>query len=124
MKNPNPTGEQLRDQGIERAVTHADKEIPNWQETAFRFLRHYIKTHKEFLAEDVRETSTFEVPEPPSNRAWGAVMVRAVKEGLIEKNGYKKVSNPLAHKTPATLWKVVEKQDMFETMGNVFKPTI
>ncbi len=44
------------------------------------------------------------VPEPPSLRAWGAVLLSAAKRGWIRQVGYVHVDNPKAHKANAALW--------------------
>ena len=104
---PVSTAEYYRDRGIKRAVDHAEKITDNWSEKAYGFLRQYMTRHCEFMSEDVREASRGIVPEPPSHRAWGAIIVRAVKEGLIRRLGYQTVKNAKAHCTPASLWQVV-----------------
>lgn len=101
------TGAQLRDMGIDRAVTHANEATPSWSDQAFDFLTRYITDASEFMAEDVRLAAKGIVPEPPSLRAWGSVMMKAAKSGLIKRVGYRSVSNPLAHATPAAIWKPV-----------------
>jgi hypothetical protein len=64
--------------------------------------------HGNFLTEDFRKyAETTDLPEPPSKRAYGSVIVRARKKGLIYKVGYGKPTNVLAHGTPATLWHAV-----------------
>jgi len=103
------TGEQLRDSGIEQAVSHADQVEPQWSEQAYQFLLSYIKNHAEFMTEDVRAASVGIVPEPPSKRAWGGVIVKAVKSGLIHRAGFKNVKNPTSHCTPASVWSVVKQ---------------
>ena len=96
-------GRKLRDEGIERAEEHANKNY-TWSDFAFSFLEGYICFHKRFMAEDVRVASSGIVPSPPSKRAWGAVFVKAVKLNLIRRVGYQSVKNPKAHCTPATIW--------------------
>jgi ribosomal protein L36 len=101
------TGFDLRDDGIRRALKHANSKNPEWSESAFNFLKDYLKTHNEFMLEDVRMSSQNIIPEPPSKRAWGAIAVRGAKVGLIRRKGYQNVINPKAHATPATLWEVM-----------------
>lgn len=100
-------GQILRDEGIKMSVENADKTIKNWSEKAYDFFINYIKDKEFFMTEDVRVASEDLLETPPSNRAWGAVTVRAKKEGLIESAGFSAVKNPKAHSTPATLWKVL-----------------
>ncbi|MFC4219039.1 hypothetical protein [Flagellimonas marina] len=99
--------EMLRDKGIKQAVDHADSTIDNWSERAFNFMRNYLTTTKEFMVEQVREASKGKVPDPPSNRAWGAIVLRARKMGLVRRKGYGRTKNVRAHSTPATIWEVV-----------------
>lgn len=101
------TGAILMRLGIKKAVDHANVEVKGWSDHAYNFLLDYSKTHKEFMVEDVREASKGIVPVPPSTRAWGGVVVRASKAGVIKRKGFKNVKNAKAHCTPATLWGVV-----------------
>ena len=101
------TGTELRDEGMAAAVAHANQESPNWIDVAFAYLRGYALIHKEFMAEEVRAASHGLVPEPPSKRAWGAVFMRAAKENILKRKGFRNVTNPKAHSTPATLWEVI-----------------
>jgi len=98
------TGQQLRDKGISQAVNHADQQSENWSHYAYQFLLSYIKQNREFMSEDVRAASVGIVDTPPSSRAWGGIIVRAVKSGLIRRKDFCTVKNPKAHCTPASLW--------------------
>ena len=104
---PEITGEQLRDNGIERAITHANKIYDGWNERAFDFLLNYLSSASEFMVEDVRKASAGKIPEPPSLRAWGGIIVRAAKAGLIKRTGFRNVTNAKAHATPASVWEKI-----------------
>ena len=93
--------------GIKKAVTHANVEVNGWSDQAYNYLLDYTKTHKEFMVEEVRESSKGIVPIPPSTRAWGGIVVKASKAGVIKRKGFKNVKNVKAHCTPATLWEVI-----------------
>lgn len=97
-------GARLRDRGINRAADNAERvHGPGWQERAIGHLINYPEA--EFMAEEVRIWAHSQgLEEPPSARAWGAVIVTAKRRGIIRSNGYRKVSNPLAHSTPASVW--------------------
>ena len=97
-------GAMLRDQGINKAIDHANRIEDSWSDIAFTFLRSYMINHRMFMIEEVREASKGIVPEPPSTRAWGGIVVKAVKQGLITRVGFKNVKNAKAHCTPASLW--------------------
>jgi hypothetical protein len=98
------TGEQLRDAGIKRAIDNANEKTEKWAYMAYTFLTVYVRSNGEFMTEDVRLASSEIVPQPPSNRAWGGVIVRAVKSGLIIRKGFRNVKNNKAHCTPASVW--------------------
>jgi hypothetical protein len=100
---------QLRDAGIQQAVAHADNTSPGWSQRAYNAFVAYVMQllpGQTFLTEDARlwAAAHRNLEPPPSERAWGAVAVKACREGVIRKAGYASVSNPKAHCTPATLW--------------------
>lgn len=98
------TGEQLRDTGIQMAVDHAGD---NWKETTWNLFKEFLKDQKEpFLIEEFRSFCAMKdnYQFPPSNRAYGFISVKAVKNGLIKQIGTKKVSNNKAHCANAALW--------------------
>lgn len=101
--------ERNRDIGMQTAVDHADREQPKWSDLAYKYLKMYLRDNPvgEFLAEDVRKWVGDELPEPPSNRAWGAVIKRAADNGLIRFLKYAPTKNPRAHRTPASVWEKV-----------------
>ena len=101
-------GSQLRDKGIKQAINNANDTHEKWSEKAYKFLTDYIKSHHEFMTEDVRVASEKKIPIPPSNRAWGGIILRASKAGLISRVGFSNVKNVKAHRTPATVWRVNE----------------
>lgn len=101
-------GTQLRDKGIKQALDNANDTHEKWSEKAYKFLVNYIKSNNQFMTEDVRLASEKEIPIPPSNRAWGGIVVRASKARLISRVGFSIVKNAKAHKTPASVWRVNE----------------
>lgn len=107
---PEPTGAELRDDGIERAVSHANEKHEDWADSAYNFLLMYMRkpNHQEFMAEEVREAAYGIVAEPPSLRAWGGIIRKAAIAGYIERIGFQSVKNPKAHCAPCAVWKVVK----------------
>ena len=99
-------GSQLRDKGIKKAVDNANDTHEKWSDKAYKFLVDYIKSHQEFMTEDLRLDSEKEIPKPPSNRAWGGIILRAVRAGLIHRVRFSSVKNVKAHRAPATVWRV------------------
>jgi hypothetical protein len=92
-----------RDVGMQRAVDHADRVTDGWREIAISHVDDYARKRDTFLAEDVIAASAGKVPEPPTRKAWGAVIQRAAREGIIEKIGFApaKTSNC----SPKVLWR-------------------
>ena len=101
-------GAELRDKGIKKALDNANNTHNEWSDKAYDFLLKYIKYQNQFMTEDVRVASEKAIPKPPSNRAWGSVILRASRSGLINRVGFANVKNAKAHKTPASVWRVNE----------------
>lgn len=97
-------GAIARDLGIQQAVENANQQNDKWSDIAYNFFLNYIQNHSEFMIEDVRVASVGFIPEPPSNRAWGGIAIRAAKNGTITRIGFRNVNNVNAHCTPATVW--------------------
>lgn len=92
-----------RDAGMQQAADNTEAHRPGWQALALAFLQDYPE--KTFQAEQVREWAYMNGLQRPSHgRAWGAVIVTAKNQGLIRHAGYAPVSNPKAHRTPASVW--------------------
>ena len=99
-----PDGRDLRDKGIKKAVEHAEDVSDGWSVQAIAFLEEYIRDHRQFSGEQVREEARGRIPEPPSLRAWGGVLLAGSKRGWIKQVGYIHVENPRAHRANAALW--------------------
>lgn len=91
-----------RDAGIERAVTHADRVMLTWSDDAYSYLRTWLarKPRGDFLAEDA--FAEFLI-DPPDGRAFGAVIRRAARDGLIHKVGYRQAKT--SNLSPKVLWR-------------------
>lgn len=101
------TGEYLRDQGMSRAVEHADRVIESWSDKAYKYTVGYIQSHDKFMVEDIRQASRGVISEPPSIRAWGSIIVRAAKKGLVKRIGFQSVKNAKAHCANAAVWQKI-----------------
>ena len=102
------SGAELRDRGMKKAIDHAEQETPNWGDLAFDQLKEFTSMFPdlEFMAEDFREYAVLrDLPIPPHNRAFGSVMARAARAGLIVKVRYGQVQNPKAHRANAAVWR-------------------
>jgi hypothetical protein len=105
-------GNMLRDAGMRQAVDHADRENNGWSDEAYGLLQNWIINQGKgstFKLEDFRlycEKRAL-IDSPPDDRAYGHIVTRAAKAGLIKNAGFIKSENPVAHRGPRTLWKVL-----------------
>ena len=102
-------GRSLAQAGIAAAAAHSGQP---WQDSAFASLQSFIASAQArplvFMAEQARSWAEKRgLAEPPDPRAWGAVMQRAKREGLIHGAGYAESMNPEAHCRPTRLWRAL-----------------
>jgi hypothetical protein len=94
------------DHGIASASSHAEREYVAWVTRAVGFIKSYPSDT--FMVEQVRQYATANgLEEPPSLRAWGAVIREARKEKIVKHAGYGNTTNPKAHRTPASVWQKI-----------------
>lgn len=103
---------QERDAGIKKAADHAEEVTPNWGQRAYAVLEDYLtkapKYTQRFTCEDVREhAAQLNLPAPPHNRAWGAVLQAAYRRGLIRQIGVAKSRAPHCHCAHVGVWRKV-----------------
>lgn len=101
--------ELLRDDGINRAVDHADAVHEQWSDKALAMLIEYIDliggVGVEFTSEMVRFYAEEQgLSKPPDGRAWGAVMLKAMRSGKCKKIGWTTATDPKVHCNPVSLW--------------------
>lgn len=97
-----------RDDGMRRAVDHADAVSERWSDRAYNALRGFtgaLPVGTLFTSEQVRRYAELHgLPAPPDQRAWGAVMMRGRRVGLFSSRGYATSENEQAHCRPVTQW--------------------
>lgn len=96
---------KARDAGIDRAVAHAEAALRNWAETAYNFLVEFARQNPSFTTEDVRQEAGAAVPTPPDKRAWGGVMQRAARAGIVVAAGFVTAKSPKVHCQNIRLWR-------------------
>ena len=103
------SGLEARNIGMQEALSHAVSVQHDWAEQAMNALRVYIGAHpgKEFMTEKVRAYAHgyLKVPRPPHGRAWGGIMVKAARLGLIERVRLGPVEAASSHMANATVWR-------------------
>lgn len=91
--------------GIDQALDHADREIPNWSEQALSMLRQYVAAHSQpFVCDQLREWCEIHGLEAaPTRFAWGGVMLQAKNRGLVRKTRQVNYHFPGTRKTHTKL---------------------
>jgi len=83
------TPAERRDDGMHRAVDHADAVVHSWSDRAGELLLEYAAQRGPWMVEDLREWARASgLPSPPDGRAWGAVVRRAARAGSIVRVGW------------------------------------
>ena len=109
-----PLGKTLAALGAERAADKADRENDGcWQDQAWEFFVDFAiaRRGKPFMTEDVRASAAGIVPAPPDGRAWGAIVLRAVKGKLIRRIGFAPMKSANCHANPKSVWVWVGGQE-------------
>ena len=97
--------------GNERAEDAANNAGALWKADAFNHLVSYAKRMGRFHADQARIYAfRHGLESPPDNRAWGAVISSAARQGLIKKDGFEPVYSPGNHGRPMYIWKWVGAQ--------------
>jgi hypothetical protein len=96
-----------RDEAIQRAVDHAEAVEPGWANRATELLLEYLAhTRQPFTTLELRHwalgTHGF---AGVTNWAWGSVMAKARKAGIIEQVGTREVGDATSHLKVSPLWR-------------------
>ena len=102
--------EAKRDHGMSISEIKANNDSAEWSSKArlavIGFIQSSMRIYNgdRFLVEEVRDwAEALELIEPPANgRAWGAVIRRCAKEGIIRKDGYLPARS--SNMSPKTAW--------------------
>lgn len=99
-------GQRLADEGMTRAIEHADRVCNGWSSKAWNlFVRYITEVKREFMTEDVREWAhNMGLPLPPDSRAWGAIIRRASRKGIIRSIGFAPMKSSNCHANPKHVW--------------------
>lgn len=92
-------------EGMARALEHAESDVPQWGETALQWLRRYAESHQEFPGWFVTDSAALDptFPTPADGRAWGAVWTKAQRLGIVRDSG-KQARHPHRHASRAIVW--------------------
>jgi hypothetical protein len=101
--------EKLAVAGLELAIESAERKVKDWKKLCWQLFLVWLRRRKkfeEFMIEDFRKyLYEYDLIEPPpSDRAFGFISRKGLKEGWIQWAGIRKVKNSKAHATPANVW--------------------
>lgn len=96
-----------RDQGVERAASHANRVESEWTGQALGMLIAFgQQATGDFLIEEVRAWAEARgLPEPPDKRSWGAVARSAAAKRRIEKVGFGSAAS--SNCSPKVKWRYI-----------------
>ena len=96
-----------RDLGVAAAVAHADRVHASWSDLAYEILYYCAERYAYLTSESVRQYADNErnLAAPPDKRAWGAIMLRGARSGLLTKEGWTTAKDPKVHCNPISSWK-------------------
>ena len=81
------------------ALLQVQANAPAWSVVAYDVLREIAGTHRTLSSEDLwKALDERHVPRPVEGRAIGPVLMRAVREGLLEGAGYARGTDPKHHR--------------------------
>jgi hypothetical protein len=92
-----------RDEGMARAIDHAESDEPGWSDRALAFLSSYAALHGEFTAFMVVGAAELQGFSHAHAKGWGSVFRKAAREGVIRKTG-RTMPHPGRHGCPADVW--------------------
>lgn len=96
----------LRDQGMQRALEHAEEDVKHWGDLAYTFLVSWCRTQADlFTGEDITDASKDrKLIQPATDKAWGQVIRRAARRGIIVKVDNEGVRSK-GHTSPCPRWR-------------------
>lgn len=84
-----------------------------WKEKAMKLLIEFATYGKEFITEDFRLWLNGKLEQPKEPRAYGGLMTRAKKSGIIEATGkFRAMKSEVSHSCPKTLWRGLIKKNI------------
>lgn len=99
-------GRDLGHAGALRAAKHADWVEASWQAKAHGLLMRFLGGSGSFQCQHViNYAKHHDFPAPPDDRAWGMVMLRAARQGIIYKVGYEPSISLRQHGRPCAVWR-------------------
>lgn len=102
-----PSGQALKERGMAQAESHANAVHPEpikWSDQAEYFLKNWARPETPFTVEQAVKASEGVIPQPPTNKAWGGVIVRLKRQGFVKALGIVKATKASSHTGYITQW--------------------
>lgn len=93
--------------GMEAAKDHANAQINGWDKMAFDYFCSFARNcGRKFLTEEVVSAASTESNlATPDTRAWGAIAMKAKRNGIVASDGIAYSSRlGRGHSAPRTIW--------------------
>ena len=102
------SGRQARDSALEAAELAVKKK---WFEDALLVVERVALLRDDFTADDVRSFhDSYGFTCPSEGRVWGAVMMQAIRRGMIEKTGeYRQSTRKTNHARPIPIYVMMQE---------------
>lgn len=99
-------GRELAREGMERSAGTQERLAPGWAAGAYRELVRFAQERQRFTGEEAKAFAYREGLERPRNEgAWGGVVNRAARAGVIEFDGYEVAGSASRHCAPNRRWR-------------------
>lgn len=106
--NAKKTGDELRDEGIAKAMKNADEKWKQAARDAVLVVVRSLKSGDTFTTDAVHQVLDWSEAETHDTRALGGILRSLSNEGVIQATGqYQKTMRPIAHSRPLMVWKVL-----------------
>jgi hypothetical protein len=98
-------GRELAEQGMERATCAQERRSEGWADHAMAYLKKFVVGRYAWSGEEFRNWAESTGLEKPLNAsAYGGVLAKAKRDGLIVFVGYETSVNASRHLAPVRLW--------------------
>lgn len=104
---PEPTGRELAEAGMQRAIDGAQAETNGaFSKAALQFLVEFAtRAGRPVSLPEVRMAARGVVPDVREPRAWGSIPLLARKRGYLASAGYVPSPDPTSHSRPCVAWR-------------------
>jgi len=102
-------GQQARDEGIEEVRGHNE----TWMERCMHCLPDFRRARRRepFIGEDLRHFCEMRGHVPKHHNAWGALLMNAVRRGIIEGTGqYRQMEDKSSHARASQLYRFITER--------------